>query len=847
METVGFWFLLLLAHTSVSTNAPGLQEEETEHNTTLEAELEDKVNILIELLADYEKERGADCGCKCVVRTPGRSAHPVDTVQNSASRHGCQCACAATPQPAQQPCEETLGEKKLQQDTREKYKLLEVMDLLENTFSKANLVNLLKLSALTSELLERVANIERVLFQNQNTEKTTVERVPLEPEIRAVPPTSTTTPWPENRKKQNGKRSEAAAFQHSESKYDEKFVGGLLKLSGPGPEDVKALQELEHHGRQQNPKMIVRGITYYKSAAEDEAEAEAENMGEDEIHSGDGSVDLFTEEELLPLSAPSFKTVTRPRPVSAKPEPPAQDSTITQSLPKPKLGESDSSLSIKRKMLNNSGPALTKSFHWPTTHTTPQTLPGKLEEREEMTTPQMNMLNMESTSRILNSNSASSEMTKTIMPSTADVVISQSEFTTETVTEKSHNTGTISKENFSHVNNQNTHSSTKPSPTTQSHTPIIPESYFTTITDDVSHMKTSFGMTATTPVSGNTGATIILTTSNVTEGELDSSTTTSMALNRPVNSTITSINSGKSNKHNTHSIRLFKKQQDPKQKSIKAVENEDVEKNQQRQPGECKDTLATIAEPIAHNTYGRNEGSWMKDPMANDNKIYVANYYYGNNLLEFQNMEVFKQGRFTNFYKLPYSWLGTGHAVYDGAFFFNRAFSRDIIKYDLRRRRVAAWTMLHDAALESDEVSSWRWRGHSDVELAIDESGLWVIYAALDDEGFLQEVMVLSRLNPVDLTTQRETTWRTGLRRERYGNCFIVCGVLYATEHPGEQQENNLFYAFDTHTNTQMTPRLPFGNNSTYIAQIDYNPKERALYAWNSGHQITYDVVFAYV
>lgn len=41
------------------------------------------------------------------------------------------------------------------------------MDLLENTFSKANLVNLLKLSALTSELLERVANIERVSLENR--------------------------------------------------------------------------------------------------------------------------------------------------------------------------------------------------------------------------------------------------------------------------------------------------------------------------------------------------------------------------------------------------------------------------------------------------------------------------------------------------------------------------------------------------------------------------------------------------------------------------------------------------------------------------------------------------------
>ncbi|KAF3858852.1 hypothetical protein F7725_012053 [Dissostichus mawsoni] len=205
----------------------------------------------------------------------------------------------------------------------------------------------------------------------------------------------------------------------------------------------------------------------------------------------------------------------------------------------------------------------------------------------------------------------------------------------------------------------------------------------------------------------------------------------------------------------------------------------------------CKDTCCTVVYPV--NSYGLSDGAWMKDAHGHGNVIYLTNGDYGNNLLEFRDMETFKSGKYeatqsifcsyaSNSYKLPYSFTGTGHVVLNGAFYYNRAFSRDIIRYDLRHRYVAAWTTLHDALLEEHAV-----RTNTD-------SGLWLLYPALDTEGFHQEVILLLHLRHRDL--QPIQSFRTGLRRGRYGNSFLVCGVLYAVNSM-EHRYANVTYAFD--------------------------------------------------
>lgn len=87
------------------------------------------------------------------------------------------------------------------------------------------------------------------------------------------------------------------------------------------------------------------------------------------------------------------------------------------------------------------------------------------------------------------------------------------------------------------------------------------------------------------------------------------------------------------------------------------------------------------------------------------------------------------------FNRLPNRVDGTGFVVYDGAVFYNKERTRNIVKYDLRTRIKSGEAIITNANYH--DTSPYRWGGKSDIDLAVDENGLWVIYATEANNGRL--------------------------------------------------------------------------------------------------------------
>ncbi|XP_040420841.1 adhesion G protein-coupled receptor L2 isoform X22 [Cygnus olor] len=257
----------------------------------------------------------------------------------------------------------------------------------------------------------------------------------------------------------------------------------------------------------------------------------------------------------------------------------------------------------------------------------------------------------------------------------------------------------------------------------------------------------------------------------------------------------------------------------------------------------CPGTLKAIVDTPYLYEAEQKAGAWCKDPLQAADKIYFMPWtpYRTDTLIEYASLEDFQNGRQQTTYKLPNRVDGTGFVVYDGAVFFNKERTRNIVKFDLRTRIKSGEAIINYANYH--DTSPYRWGGKTDIDLAVDENGLWVIYATEQNNGMI----VISQLNPY--TLRFEATWETTYDKRAASNAFMICGVLYVVrsvyqDNESETGKNAIDYIYNTRLSRGEHVDVPFPNQYQYIAAVDYNPRDNQLYVWNNNFILRYSLEF---
>lgn len=182
---------------------------------------------------------------------------------------------------------------------------------------------------------------------------------------------------------------------------------------------------------------------------------------------------------------------------------------------------------------------------------------------------------------------------------------------------------------------------------------------------------------------------------------------------------------------------------------------------------------------------------------------------------------------------LPEQVESTGATVYQGSLYYQKRRSRTIIRYDLASESVAARRDLPHAGFHGQFPYSWG--GYTDIDLAVDEQGLWAVYSTNKAKG----AIVISRLDPQSLEVKK--SWETNIRKNSVANSFIICGRLY-TVASYTAPDTIINYIYDTEAGHGKAVSIPFKNKYRYNSMIDYNLAQRKLFAWDNSHMVSYDI-----
>ncbi|XP_058066381.1 uncharacterized protein LOC131216002 [Anopheles bellator] len=246
--------------------------------------------------------------------------------------------------------------------------------------------------------------------------------------------------------------------------------------------------------------------------------------------------------------------------------------------------------------------------------------------------------------------------------------------------------------------------------------------------------------------------------------------------------------------------------------------------------------LYAVGKPVYHKYTEQLFGAWLKDPAARNDaqekKVWATRENDTNRLFEFANKTTYRNNVATKTYRLERPFRGNAHVVYNGSFYYNERNSPRIVKYDLNVERQTAMTELEGVTTNGSNYLYTTEINYMDFN--VDDNGLWVIYGTPDSNN----TMVV-KLNENNLTVQYG--WNISVNHHKVGEMFIVCGVLYAIDSVTERN-TKIRLALDLYHSKLLDVSLAFTNPFRKTTTVGYNFKNKELYTWDRGNQLTYPI-----
>lgn len=227
---------------------------------------------------------------------------------------------------------------------------------------------------------------------------------------------------------------------------------------------------------------------------------------------------------------------------------------------------------------------------------------------------------------------------------------------------------------------------------------------------------------------------------------------------------------------------------------------------------------------------------WTRDPRSS--KVYVFNGTSGDDIYQFDSVRDFSSSpgvSSSRHIKLPSEFSGPGSAVFDGYLFYIQEGDESdvqVVRFNLKSGSVTDIAMFP----VENHAPVYTLNPETAADLAADDEGLWLLYAASDSEPNIH----LAKMDADTLDI--EQMWDTRCPRENAEAAFVICGtvyVVYNTRLPSRSRVQCLFDVNDMIVSEE-APLLYFPRRYGAHASLKYNPEEKQLYGWDDGYQIIY-------